>query len=85
MVFFVISFLFIFLLSQILIELKFFSFEQEQNSTLIKLKISLEQRVKEIQSRLDEVDYSSIKGGKRAIKTLEQKVIIVIIKLLKLQ
>ena len=46
---------------------------------MIKLKISLEQRIKELQSRLDEVDYSSIKGGKRAIKTLEQKVIIVII------
>jgi len=42
---------------------------------LIKLKISLEQRVNELQSRLDEVDHNSIKDGKRTIKALEQKVI----------
>ena len=39
-----------------------------------KLRKSLEQQVKDLQVRLDEAEANALKGGKRIIQKLEQRV-----------
>ena len=39
-----------------------------------KLRKALEQQVKDLQVRLDEAEANALKGGKRIIQKLEQKV-----------
>ena len=41
-----------------------------------KMRKALEQHVKDLQVRLDEAESNALKGGKRIIQKLEQKVII---------
>jgi myosin heavy chain 6/7 len=43
-----------------------------------KLRKSLEQQVKDLQVRLDEAEANALKGGKRIIQKLEQRVNILI-------
>jgi len=48
--------------------------EQEHGSHIEKMRRTLEGQVKELQSRLDEAEASALKGGKRMIQKLEQRV-----------
>ena len=48
--------------------------EQEHSSQIEKLRRALEGQVKELQSRLDEAEASALKGGKKTIQKLEQRV-----------
>ncbi|CAF1017374.1 unnamed protein product, partial [Brachionus calyciflorus] len=48
--------------------------EQEHVLSVEKLRKSLEQQVKDLQVRLDEAEANALKGGKRIIQKLEQKI-----------
>jgi len=48
--------------------------EQDHASQIEKLRRSLESQVKELQSRLDEAEASALKGGKKIISKLENRV-----------
>ncbi|XP_026492082.1 myosin heavy chain, muscle isoform X33 [Vanessa tameamea] len=48
--------------------------EQEHAQTQEKLRKALEQQIKELQVRLDEAEANALKGGKKAIQKLEQRV-----------
>ena len=48
--------------------------EQDHNSHVEKSRRVLESQIKEFQVRLDEAESSSLKGGKRMIQKLEQRV-----------
>ena len=48
--------------------------EQEHSLQVDRLRKSLEQQVKDLQVRLDESEANSLKGGKRLIAKLEQRV-----------
>ena len=48
--------------------------EQEHAIQVDRLRKGLEQQVKDLQVRLDESEGSSLKGGKRVIAKLEQRV-----------
>jgi len=48
--------------------------EQEHASHIEKMRRTLEGQVKELQGRLDEAEASALKGGKRMIQKLEQRV-----------
>merc|ERR1712002_1220919 len=48
--------------------------EQEHSQHIEKMRKTLEAQVKELQARLDEAEASSMKGGKRMIQKLEQRV-----------
>lgn len=43
-----------------------------------KLRKSLEQQVKDLQVRLDEAEANALKGGKRIIQKLEQRVRLIV-------
>lgn len=43
-----------------------------------KLRKSLEQQVKDLQVRLDEAEANALKGGKRIIQKLEQRVSLIV-------
>ena len=45
-----------------------------------RLRKGLEQQVKDLQTRLDEAEANALKGGKRIIQKLEQRVIIGLLK-----
>jgi myosin heavy chain 6/7 len=47
---------------------------KEHVSTIDKLRKALEQQVKDLQVRLDEAEANALKGGKRIIQKLEQRV-----------
>ena len=48
--------------------------EQEHASHIDKMRRTLEAQVKELQLRLDEAESNALKGGKRMIQKLEQRV-----------
>ncbi len=48
--------------------------EKEHSSHIEKLRRTMEYQVKELQSRLEEAEAASMKGGKRMIQKLEQRV-----------
>jgi tRNA/tmRNA/rRNA uracil-C5-methylase (TrmA/RlmC/RlmD family) len=48
--------------------------EQDHGLQVERLRKGLEQQVKDLQSRLDEAEGNSLKGGKRVIAKLEQRV-----------
>lgn len=48
--------------------------EQDHAQTQEKLRKALEQQIKELQVRLDEAEGNALKGGKKAIQKLEQRV-----------
>ena len=48
--------------------------EQEQTSQIEKLRHALEVQVNDLQVRLDEAEASALKGGKKIIQKLEQRV-----------
>ncbi len=48
--------------------------EQEHTQHVEKARKSLEQQVKELTVRLEEADASAMKGGKKALAKLEQRV-----------
>ncbi|KAM7353234.1 myosin heavy chain isoform 20-T20 [Cochliomyia hominivorax] len=48
--------------------------EQDHAQTQEKLRKALEQQIKELQVRLDEAEANALKGGKKAIQKLEQRV-----------
>jgi predicted nuclease with TOPRIM domain len=48
--------------------------EQEHSVNVERLRKGLEQQVKDLQSRLDEAEGNVLKGGKRIIAKLEQRV-----------
>jgi myosin heavy chain 6/7 len=48
--------------------------EQEHAGQIEKLRRALEAQVKELQARLDEAEASALKGGKKIIQKLEQRV-----------
>ena len=48
--------------------------EQEHAIHLDRLRKSLEQQIKDLQGRLEETEGNSLKGGKRVIGKLEQRV-----------
>lgn len=48
--------------------------EQEHSSQIEKLRRALETQVKELQAHLDEAESSAMKGGKKTLQKLEQKV-----------
>jgi hypothetical protein len=48
--------------------------EQEHALQVERLRKGLEQQVKDLQTRLDEAEGNSLKGGKRVIAKLEQRV-----------
>ena len=48
--------------------------EQDHASQIEKLRRALEAQVKELQARLDEAEASALKGGKKIIQKLEQRV-----------
>ena len=50
--------------------------EQEHSINVERLRKGLEQQVKDLQSRLDEAEGNVLKGGKRIIAKLEQRVCI---------
>jgi chromosome segregation ATPase len=50
--------------------------EQDHALQVERLRKGLEQQVKDLQTRLDEADGNSLKGGKRVIAKLEQRVTI---------
>lgn len=49
-------------------------FEQEHAIQVERLRKGLEQQVKDLQGRLDESEANALKGGKRIISKLEQRV-----------
>lgn len=48
--------------------------EQDHAQTQEKLRKALEAQIKELQVRLDEAEANALKGGKKAIQKLEQRV-----------
>lgn len=48
--------------------------EQEHAGQLDKLRKALEQQIKELQVRVDEAEAAALRGGKKIIQKLEQKV-----------
>lgn len=48
--------------------------EQDHAQTQEKLRKALETQIKELQVRLDEAEANALKGGKKAIQKLEQRV-----------
>ena len=48
--------------------------EQEHAMNAERLRKALEQQVKDLQTRLDEAEGNSLKGGKRVMAKLEQRV-----------
>ena len=48
--------------------------EQEHAGSIEKLRRGLESQVKDLQVRLDEAEAAALKGGKRMIQKLEQRV-----------
>lgn len=48
--------------------------EQDHAQTQEKLRKALEQQIKDLQVRLDEAESNALKGGKKAIQKLEQRV-----------
>jgi len=48
--------------------------EQEHSVNVERLRKGLEQQVKDLQTRLDEAEGNVLKGGKRIIAKLEQRV-----------
>lgn len=48
--------------------------EQEHSTSVERLRKGLEQQIKDLQVRLDEAEGNSLKGGKRVIGKLEQRV-----------
>merc|ERR1712168_1428289 len=48
--------------------------EQEHAGSIEKLRRGLESQVKDLQARLDEAEAAALKGGKRMIQKLEQRV-----------
>ena len=48
--------------------------EQDHSLQVERLRKGLEQQVKDLQTRLDEAEGNSLKGGKRLIAKLEQRV-----------
>lgn len=48
--------------------------EQDHAQTQEKLRKALEQQIKDLQVRLDEAEANALKGGKKAIQKLEQRV-----------
>ena len=48
--------------------------EQEHAGQIEKLRRTLEAQVKELQARLDEAEASALKGGRKIIQKLEQRV-----------
>ncbi|XP_065091225.1 myosin heavy chain, muscle-like [Ochlerotatus camptorhynchus] len=48
--------------------------EQDHAQTQEKLRKALEQQIKELQVRIDEAETNALKGGKKAIQKLEQRV-----------
>jgi hypothetical protein len=54
--------------------------EQEHAIQVERLRKGLEQQIKDLQTRLDEAEGNALKGGKRIISKLEQRVCIKITK-----
>jgi hypothetical protein len=54
--------------------------EQEHALQVERLRKGLEQQIKDLQTRLDEAEGNALKGGKRIISKLEQRVCIKITK-----
>jgi hypothetical protein len=52
----------------------YYLFKKEHALNVDKLRKSLEQQVKDLQVRLDEAEANALKGGKRIIQKLEQRV-----------
>lgn len=50
--------------------------EQEHAIQVERLRKGLEQQIKDLQTRLDEAEANALKGGKRIIAKLEQRVCI---------
>ncbi len=48
--------------------------EQEHALQVERLRKGLEQQIKDLQARLDEAEANALKGGKRIIAKLEQRV-----------
>ena len=48
--------------------------EQEHGLQVERLRKGLEQQIKDLQTRLDEAEANALKGGKRIIAKLEQRV-----------
>merc|ERR1711893_485246 len=48
--------------------------EQEHANSIEKMRRTMEGQVKELQARLDEAEANALKGGKRMIQKLEQRV-----------
>ena len=48
--------------------------EQEHTIQVERLRKGLEQQIKDLQTRLDEAEGNALKGGKRIIAKLEQRV-----------
>lgn len=48
--------------------------EQEHAGNVERLRKGLEQQIKDLQIRLDEAEDNSLKGGKRVVAKLEQRV-----------
>jgi myosin heavy chain 6/7 len=48
--------------------------EQEHSLQVERLRKGFEQQIKDLQARLDEAEGSTLKGGKRIIAKLEQRV-----------
>merc|ERR1719216_447131 len=48
--------------------------EQEHAGSIEKMRRTMESQVKELQARLDEAEANALKGGKRMIQKLEQRV-----------
>ena len=48
--------------------------EQEHALQVERLRKGLEQQIKDLQTRLDEAEANALKGGKRIIAKLEQRV-----------
>ena len=48
--------------------------EQEHSLNVDKMRKGLEQQIRDLQVRLDEAEASALKGGKRVIQKLEQRV-----------
>lgn len=48
--------------------------EQEHSMHIERLRKGLEQQIKEMQVRLDEAEQAALKGGKKIIQKLEQRI-----------
>ena len=48
--------------------------EQEHSTNIERMRKGLEQQIKEMQARLDEAEAAALKGGKKIIQKLEQRV-----------